>query len=403
MENTAPVMLSEKHTKHIVWTLLCLMPIIGMAIDVIAPSLPGIASGFHVSAATAKNVIAIYLLGYAFGNFFTGFITDAKGRQKLIRFNLLGFVIVSLIPVLFQNIDALLLSRLLQGFTIGATSVLLRAILTDILPPEKLTSLGTLIGAMWGIGPVFGPVIGGYLQFYFGWQAGFYFLAIMGLIGLIATFIIVPETHFNRHALSLSNIKKNMSEIIHHRLFMAVILLMGITYSLMIAFSTAGPFLIQTTMHYSPVFFGHVALLLGVIFVASTFVCRQLLKKITMEKLLLVGVHLFFIISALSIFVAFLFDDNIYLTVIASSLMFFACGFIYPMSMGKGLSFFRHISGTATALMYLVNILITSLISFIISFINVHNNMILMSMYFILMLCAAIVYWGLARTNKSVS
>ncbi|HLB56793.1 MAG TPA: Bcr/CflA family efflux MFS transporter [Coxiellaceae bacterium] len=399
MENTLTPTLTEKHTKQIVWTLLCLMPIIGMAIDVIAPSLPAISSGLSVSSMTAKNIIAIFLLGYALGNFFTGFLTDAKGRQKLIRINLLGFVIVSVIPIIFQNINALLLCRLLQGFTIGATSVLLRAILTDILPPEKLTSMGTLIGAMWGIGPVFGPVIGGYLQFYFGWTAGFYFLAIMGLIGFISTWFIVPETHFNRHPLELAIIKKNIAEVIHHRMFMAVTLLMGITYSLMIVFSTAGPFLIQKTLHYSPVFFGHVALILGIVFVVSTFICRRLLKKFLMENLLLVSIHLFLAITILSVIAGFYFSENIYLAVIASALMFFACGSIYPMSMGKGLSFFRHISGTATAIMYLINILLTSLISFIVSLITVHNNVTLMLMYFILMLCAAIVYWSVARNQ----
>ena len=118
-----------------------------------------------------------------------------------------------------------------------------------------------------------------------------------------------------------------------------------------------------------------------------------------MENLLLVSIHLFLAITILSVIAGFYFSENIYLAVIASALMFFACGSIYPMSMGKGLSFFRHISGTATAIMYLINILLTSLISFIVSLITVHNNVTLMLMYFILMLCAAIVYWSVARNQ----
>jgi len=41
---------------------------------------------------------------------------------------------------------------------------------------------------------------------------------------------------------------------------------MGLTYSLIIVFNTAGPFLIQTEFHKTPVFFGHLAFCLGVVF-----------------------------------------------------------------------------------------------------------------------------------------
>lgn len=74
------LVLSEKRTQLIIWTLLCLMPIIGMAVDLIAPSLPAIASGLQIPDQIAKDVISIYLFGYALGNFCTGFLTDALGR-----------------------------------------------------------------------------------------------------------------------------------------------------------------------------------------------------------------------------------------------------------------------------------------------------------------------------------
>lgn len=53
---------------------------------------------------------------------------------------------VSLIPVFFPHIVTLLLARFLQGITIGGVAILARAIISDILPPEKLIRLGTLIG-----------------------------------------------------------------------------------------------------------------------------------------------------------------------------------------------------------------------------------------------------------------
>jgi len=99
MDNTM-LILSEHRRKLIIRTLLCLMPIVGMAVDLIAPSLPAIADSLNISSATTKNIITIYLLGYALGNFLTGFLTDALGRQNLIRIGLVGFIFASLLPII---------------------------------------------------------------------------------------------------------------------------------------------------------------------------------------------------------------------------------------------------------------------------------------------------------------
>ncbi len=164
------IALSERRTSIIVWTLLGLMPIVGMCVDLIAPSLPSMAQSLNISTGIAKDIISIYLIGYGLGNFFTGLLTDSLGRKTLLRLSLLGFFISSLLPVLYPKIEAVLLARFLQGFTIGSVAVVARAILSDILPAEKLVRLGTILGAMWGLGPIIGPAIGGYLQFYFGWK-----------------------------------------------------------------------------------------------------------------------------------------------------------------------------------------------------------------------------------------
>lgn len=397
MPNTTAVVLPEKRLQQIIWTLLCLMPIMGMTVDLIAPSLPAIASGLRVSTSVAKDVITVYLIGYALGNFFTGFLTDAFGRQKLIRISLFGFALVSLLPVFFPTIAMLLLARFLQGLTIGAVSVLVRATFSDILPPDKLTRLGPTIGAMWGVGPVIGPVIGGYLQVYLGWRAGFCFFALVAILGFIATFIIVPETHFARHPLNIRTIKTNFMEVIKHRKFMAMVLLMGLTYSLVIVFNTIGPFLIQTKWHYSPIYFGHLALCLGIVFITSTFVCRYFLKKHPVENLLFAVINLFFAIAIIAIIASYFFSQSTVLITIASALMFFASGFIFPISMSKGISFFRHIAGTATATMYLINILTTSLTAFVVSFIDVQSVVSMMWIYGVLLLLCMLVYWAMVR------
>jgi Bcr/CflA subfamily drug resistance transporter len=387
------IALSEKRVTAIIWTLLFLNPLVGMAVDLLSPSLPAIASDLYVSNAITKDLISLYLLGYACGNFLSGFLTDAFGRQKPLLIGLGSFIIASLLPVFYPHIEVLLLARLLQGLAFGTISVVVRATFSDVLTPEKLVHFGVLMGSMFGLGPIIGPFLGGYLQVYFGWQASFIFFAVAMSVMSVLICTIVPETHLQRHALNIKTITKNLSEILKHRQFISIIIIMGSVYSLMISFNTVGPFLIQKEMHYSPISFGHIALLLGVVFLCSTFVSRYLLKYKNVEQLSLVFINGFFALSILAIIAGYLFGNSITLITIISACMFFASGSIFPMSMGKGMSLFRHIAGTASAIMFFINILMTSVSAFLLSFINIHSAVALFWIYTILLAICMVVYW----------
>ncbi len=392
--------LSQNRITFITWSLLCLMPIVGMAVDVITPSLPAMASGLHSSPDLIKTTVTLYLVGYALGNFFTGFLTDAWGRYKLLHTGIVGFILLSSIPFFYPHIGIVLAVRALQGVAIGSLATACRAILADILPPEKIVRMGTLLGTMWGIGPVIGPVVGGYLQFYFDWQASFLFLAIVTLIVYIPILLVVPETHFHRHPLHIHTIASNLREIFSHKWFMGLIIIMGCAYALLITFHVLGPFLIESTLNYSPVFFGHLALGLGCSFLAGTFVSRHLLKKHPGEKLLSLFIHLFMGAAILGLIASLALEENLPLIIAVSGLMFFCTGCLFPMSSGMGMAHFKHIAGTASAIMYLLNILITSLVSLVLSFINTHSVLSLMIVYTVLLLICSLSYRGLIKGSS---
>lgn len=389
-----------QHKTLIVWTMLSLMVIIGMCVDLVAPSLPAIASGLSVSNHMAKNAISVYLLGFALGNFFTGFLTDAWGRQKLMRVALLLFVIASLMPVFFPTIHLLLFARLWQGLAIGGVSVLLRSVCSDVLSPDELTQLGPWFGTMWGLGPVIGPILGGYLQVYFGWQAGFLFFSIITAIAFLIVFFVLPETHCHRHPLRLDTIKLNLVEVLSRRLFVGMICLMGLSYSLLVVFNVAGPFLIENELHYSPIFFGHIAFYVGLVFLFTTLIARMLIKKFDIKQIWLIGINGFLVIALLLLGLSYAISHNIIVIAIASAFMFSACGLLFPASLGKALSLFRHIAGTATAVMYLVNIGITSLVSYFIGFIPVTSLVPLMWINASLLIGVALLYWCVLRHRE---
>ncbi|QEL55173.1 Bcr/CflA family efflux MFS transporter [Chromobacterium paludis] len=378
--------LAPRQLKRLLAVLLLLMPLFGMAVDLVAPSLPAMAAMLGESNGAIQNLISLYLLGYALGNFVSGFLTDAWGRRKLLLGGMAGFALISLLPLWLPTLPALLATRFVQGLMVGTISVVARSVYPDVLAPQELVRVGVIAGSMFGLGPIIGPVLGGYLQVYAGWQACFVFFSASMVLMWALVACYVPETHFNRHPLNLPTIRRNLAEVLRHRHFMGMVVLMGAIYSMSIAFNTVGPFIIQTGWHYSPIVFGHIAFGLGLVFLLATFLCRYLLTRHPVAGVQQGMTRLLLAVTLAGLALSQHWPDSLALLCAISALMFFGQGMLFPMSMGRGLSLFRHIAGTATAVMYLINILMTSVTSFLLSLLSVHDAPALLAVYLILAL-----------------
>ena len=367
--------LSEAGTRAVVRMLLCFLPLVGMGIDLIAPSLPAINQALHISPMVAKDLIAIYLVGLMSGTFFSGLLSDTWGRRRLMLGGFILLVVVSVIPPLYPYPSVLLVSRLLQGLAIGTFGVLARSVIADLLTGAALLRTASWLATMWGIGPIIGPIIGGYLQVYIGWQACFLFFAIYGLIGAIACFLWLPETHHKhkRMGLSLKRIKNNFAILLPDKIFVSVSVLMCCLYSTLIIFNTLGPFFIEKKLGHSPIFFGHAAFCLGLVFLSGTFCCRVLVKYFDPQKILSTGMPLVLIFSLIGV-VMTSFSHNVWAILIPTAFLFFANGVLYPTCMGLTMSMFKELAGSAGGVTTLINLSVTMSSGFLVSMISAQSS-----------------------------
>ncbi|WP_235261375.1 MFS transporter [Candidatus Francisella endociliophora] len=381
------------HYKIRLFILLSFPILMGMTIDLFAPSLPGISSSLHISASVSKMVISLYLVGYALGNFIIGVMTDALGRKTLLRACCIGFVVSSILPTVIPNEYVLLTARFGQGFLMGAIGVVNRGIFSDTLPPEKLLKLGPTMGFLWGLGPIVGPILGGFLQELFGWKSGFYFFSIIVAILTILVFKYIPETIEKKTKPNAIKIKNDLIEVLSNKEFISLSIVMGVAYSLIISFNTLGPFLIQDIMGYSAAYFGKLAIFLGFAFLPAPIISRRLVDLFSVGKIFFSVIHLFSLLIAVFFIISFAIPNSISLLIITTMFVYFTCGSIFPLSMGRGISMFRHISGTAAAIMYFINMSITSLVSFIQSYLHAHTIIDIISIYLVLMFIIISLYW----------
>jgi Bcr/CflA subfamily drug resistance transporter len=268
---------------------LLVVPISGLSIDIYVPSLPAMVNFFKVNPNWVQNTITIYLVGYAISQLFAGIVCDIFGRKLATVIPLILYIFAAVGVLCVTQIQFIWLFRFIQGFMVGFFAVAQRAIIVDIYKDDerKLHSMAGYITVVWSIGPIIAPVIGGYLQHLFNWQATFVFLIIYSITVLILVILFVPETLVHKTKISLSYLFTSYITILGNKSYNYGYICNGLLYLIIISFSTIGAFLVQVKMGYSPVVFGYCALLLGMSWFFGQILNKMLIRYSIKQKLLI--------------------------------------------------------------------------------------------------------------------
>ncbi len=154
-------------------------PFISAAINI---ALPTIGSEFHTDAILLSWIPTSFLLVAAMLAVPFGRIADIHGMKRIFTYGMIIFTIASLLSALAPSAIDLIIFRILQGVGSAMIFVTSLAIITSIFPPqERGKAIGINIAAVY-FGLSMGPVLGGFLTYYFGWRSLFYLLVPLGLL-----------------------------------------------------------------------------------------------------------------------------------------------------------------------------------------------------------------------------
>ena len=164
------------------------------SIDTYLPSFPEMAEKLGASQLEVQQTLSIYLLSFALMTLWHGAISDRFGRRRVILASLALFGLASAGCTLSTNIEQLWFWRAMQGVTAGAGIVISRAIVRDLYDGASAQRLMAKITMMFALAPAIAPVIGGWLQTFFGWRSVFAFLVLCTVALWLACWKLLPET-----------------------------------------------------------------------------------------------------------------------------------------------------------------------------------------------------------------
>jgi EmrB/QacA subfamily drug resistance transporter len=160
----------EAKQRNKILTVLFMGVLMGaLDIAIVGPALPSIQRFFGVSDRLLTWMFSTYVLFNLIGTPLMAKLSDLFGRRTIYIIDVSLFAIGSLVVFLSPTFWIVLVGRAIQGFGAGGIFPVASAVIGDTFPPEKRGSALGLIGAVFGVAFIVGPILGGVLLMA-GWQ-----------------------------------------------------------------------------------------------------------------------------------------------------------------------------------------------------------------------------------------
>uniref|UniRef100_UPI003742843D MFS transporter n=1 Tax=Flavobacterium supellecticarium TaxID=2565924 RepID=UPI003742843D len=194
--NTAAITAPSKSKKlpAALWALTISAFGIGTTEFVIVGLLPTVANDLKTSISSAGLLVSLYALGVAVGAPILTALTSRIDRKKLLLGVMVLFIIGNGLASIAPSFITLVLARILTGFAHGVFFSIGATIAASLVPEDKRASAIAIMFAGLTVAIVTGVPLGTYIGQHFGWRATFIGVAALGIIGLIASSLLIPDT-----------------------------------------------------------------------------------------------------------------------------------------------------------------------------------------------------------------
>lgn len=188
----------QKRTVRLVFAALMLVMLLAsLSQTVLSTALPTIVGSLD-GADHIAWVMTAYLLGMTVTMPIYGRLGDRLGRKPMLLLAIVLFTIGSLVGALAQDMTVLIAGRAVQGLGGGGLMVLSQAAIADVVPARDRGKYMGILGAVFGLSSVAGPLLGGWFTEGPGWRWTFWINVPLGVLAFAAVVLLLQKPAVER-------------------------------------------------------------------------------------------------------------------------------------------------------------------------------------------------------------
>ncbi|HVF70768.1 MAG TPA: MFS transporter [Chthoniobacterales bacterium] len=249
--------MSRRRSPLFVLYLTVFIDLVGFGI--VIPILPLYAEHFHASPVAIGWLTGIYSGMQIIFTPILGKLSDRFGRRPVLFVSIVGTAVGFALMGMAESLTLLFVARILAGITGGNISIP-QAYIADVTEPEKRSRAMGMIGAAFGLGFTFGPLIGGVMS-RISYSAPFFFSAGLAVINAALIYLILPES-LSREQRAQPHKEASIADVFRHGRGVMFAFVVATYFFLIVGFS------IMTTLYalFTEKRFGYDALANGYLF-----------------------------------------------------------------------------------------------------------------------------------------
>jgi MFS family permease len=247
-------MKNSSNQKMLIGSLAASALLASVATSMANVALPSISSDFGVSFSDVRWVVLGYLLASTLFSLGVGRLGDQRGRSKILLAGTVLFTAGTFLCGYSSSFWLLIFARIVQGIGGAALIVLPIAIVSELMPREKMGRVIGLLATMSAIGTASGPSLGGLILGEYGWRAAFFFMTALGGVSLFLLMNFTPPDRSApaSEARGESDFLGVMKSVCFDSLLRARLFANFVVSAILMATLIVGPFYLTQGLHLEP-------------------------------------------------------------------------------------------------------------------------------------------------------
>lgn len=259
-----------------------------LSTDMYLPAMPLLQETWHQSTTMLNLTLSFFLIGFCVSMLFYGPLSDLFGRKPPLIAGIAVYTLASFFSGFVNSIYPLIALRTLQGIGAASSMVIAMAITKDLFSGHERQRILAYMGIIMALAPMSAPVIGGFFMTWFTWHWIFFAQAVLGIISLSGV-LLMEEPLQQKSEGQLKTAMGMYLRLLQNKRYIMLVLLFSLIVWAPFSFIGSAKDIYITRFGLTPQQFGYYFGFNAIALMMGSFVCSQISKILSSEKIMLLS------------------------------------------------------------------------------------------------------------------